>query len=982
MTNTSLTISLEQAERFLVRLGLVGAAVLGFYVATTLWEGGDIVRQPVSLLLVLAFFLLAFGLLVAAALRTLPYRAVWIIPAMSGLALLGIAYSRAVNQVQSTSYDSADVYLFSDYSAHLVRIGQNPYQFDLGDAYRVYRASSTLQTPTTDGNFVGKMVYPALSFLLFVPFQLLGIPTNLIFALFYWLALLTVFIGAPRLIRPVILLPLLIEPRYLFYALGGVSDAVWAFLICLMIVSWRNKPVSAIWFGLACAFKQQPWLLVPFLAIRILRESEADERTFRLLDVLQFFLIAGGVFAVINLPYILWDFPAWLAGSVSPFFDRMITLGQGLSSLTTQGIVIIPRSLYTGYILLAYTVCIVVYWRHYHSLKSLIWLIPGLVLWLGQRSLSSYWYFNLLPFLLGLARDALPWAQVDPSRLRSWRPTAAIVAGAAAFIVVTMIAFRAAGMPLSIAVQRPIQTDGTTINRLTIRVTNNSDRVISPRFSVQSWTNQPYFWDIQEGSPALAPGDSTFYRIRTDVPGEMVDLARGAQVIVTDTGDSLRASEILSGDTAFISMDAVPNGRFEYQDRFSGAPTLWGLVTVPALSGGSVSLVDSTQFGHAVRLTLQPTSPEIRAVAMLDTWLALPEAPLSAWVNPPSDANRAPNFDLIYGLELLSTFDNQRAWVLFGDGAASGMIEPDLPYLMLPTPRGQWTQQSINVRGIFQTLGIEVASPQWIQTRFDNLNFPKQMVNFRLLLAARQGDSTLVEADFGPVSAAQNRADPQLLIQQAVADPYQIAIMRGDVSLAVHNDAPAAEYYRAALKLNPDSAEAYFGLGEIALRAQNWTEAAAYFENALRLSYVRAALAYRGLAWATYQQGALDQAQAHAETALNAVRERVFFYDAVMIAEMYRVSGWIAFDQGRYEVAQAAFSEALRQENRDAEAYIGLALVRLALGDLGGAANAVNTALDLGYSGTLPVSACPYAPALSPLLASKLVQFSGECSGN
>ncbi|NJN36759.1 MAG: hypothetical protein HC794_06490 [Nitrospiraceae bacterium] len=96
------------------------------------------------------------------------------------------------------------------------------------------------------------------------------------------LLMLVMFIGAPKLVRPVILLPLLIEPRYMLYALGGVSDTVWAFLICLMILSWRNRSLSAVWFGLACALKQQPWMLVPFLAIRLLRDEQQPERAITL----------------------------------------------------------------------------------------------------------------------------------------------------------------------------------------------------------------------------------------------------------------------------------------------------------------------------------------------------------------------------------------------------------------------------------------------------------------------------------------------------------------------------------------------------------------------------------------------------------------------------------------------------------------------------------------------------------------------------
>jgi uncharacterized membrane protein/Tfp pilus assembly protein PilF len=981
MTPKQPTLSLPQVENLLVRLGLIGGAVLCFYVATMLWESADVVRQSSTLVLVIAAYLIAFGLIIAAALRALPYRVIWVIPLVLVFALIGFVRNRDVNQIQNTSLASSDVYMISDYSAHLVGFGQNPYQSDLGDAYRVYRASSTLQTPTTDGDFIGKMVYPALAFLLFVPFQVLGIPTNLVFALFYWLTMLIVFIGAPRIVRPIILLPLFIEPRYIFYAIGGVSDTVWAFFICMMILSWRNKNRSAIWFGLACAFKQQPWLLVPFLAIRLLRESAQDERTFRLLDVLQFFLIAGGVFAVINLPYIVWDLPSWLAGSVSPFFDRMITLGQGLSSLTTQGIVFIPRTMYTVYMGLAYATCIFIYWRHYHNLKSLIWLFPGLALWLGQRSLSSYWYFNLMPLLLGLARDALPWTPL-PNRRVDWQPSALVIGGAAAFVLVTVIAYKAAGTPLTLAVQRPIQTDGTTINHLTVQITNNSDHAINPRFSIQSWPNQPLFWDVQDGPESLPANGRAFYRIRTSVPGEMMDMARGGQIIVTDaTNDGLRASETLSGDVGFISMDDVPNGNFEYLDRFTGAPALWGLVTVPVQSGAKSALVESDRFGYVMRLSLQPSLTESRTVAMLDTWLTLPEAPLSVWVKPPAEANQSPNFNLVYGLELLSTFDNQRAWVLFGDEEATGEIEPGLPYLMLPATRGEWSQQSIDPRAIFQTLNIPIAPPQPIQTRFDTLDFPKQMLNFRLLLAARLGSSALVEADFGPVSAAQHRAEPEILIAQYVDDPVQTYIMRGEASRAVHNDVPAANYYRTALGLNPNSAEAHYGLGEIALRAEQWTEAQSHFETALRLGYVRDALAYAGSAEAAYHLGDLAAAQVQIEAALRAIYERVFFYNADMIASINAVSGWIALDQGRYEAAQAAFSDALRNDDRDPDAYLGLALVRLALNDASGATSALNTAFDLGWNGPLPKAACEQAPALAPLLGLDVATVAESCAG-
>src|SRR5690606_14889536 len=149
-------------------------------------------------------------------------------------------------------------------------------------------------------------------------------------------------------------------------------------------------------------------------------------------------------------------------------------------------------------------------------------------------------------------------------------------------------------------------------------------------------------------------------------------------------------------------------------------------------------------------------------------------------------------------------------------------IEPGLPYLMLPTPRGVWTQQSIDVRGIFQILGIEIAPPQWVHTRFDTLTFPKQMLNFRLLLAARHQPNALVSADCGPVASSVSRGDPRRLIGQAMADSTGGLCVRGDLSRGVQEDVVVRAYYLSALQHNPNSAEAHYGLGDTALRAGKW----------------------------------------------------------------------------------------------------------------------------------------------------------------
>src|SRR5258705_1128951 len=111
MTNNQRTLSLEQVERFLVRLGLIGGAMLCLYIATVLWESSDVVRQRSSLFLSILACLIAFGILIAACWRGLPYRAIWVIPALLVFVLVCFVRVRDANQIQNTSLGSTDVYI-------------------------------------------------------------------------------------------------------------------------------------------------------------------------------------------------------------------------------------------------------------------------------------------------------------------------------------------------------------------------------------------------------------------------------------------------------------------------------------------------------------------------------------------------------------------------------------------------------------------------------------------------------------------------------------------------------------------------------------------------------------------------------------------------------------------------------------------------------------------------------------------------------
>ncbi|MCC7452119.1 MAG: tetratricopeptide repeat protein [Anaerolineae bacterium] len=787
--------------------------------------------------------------------------------------------------------------MFSDYGATLVRMGQNPYAYDLADAYRVYRASYTYSTPFLNGDFTGRSPYPALSFLLHVPFQLLGIPSSWIYFIFFLLTMGVVFLGTPAVFRPLILLPFIGVQEYVLYPLGGVSDNIWVFMICAMILAWRYRTQSAIWFGLACACKQQPWLFAPYLLVRVWHDTQGLPRQ-RWSAVLQFAVISALTFLLVNLPYIVWDWNAWLKGVLEPLQANMIVLGQGISSLTLFGVVMIPKFFYTLFVVVALAATVFLYWRHYDNWREAMWILPGIVLWLGNRSLNSYWVFNGIPLIFALVRSALiTRPEAEPAQARaqfSWIPSAAAVGGTVLLIVVTVVGFSLKEPTVTVKIEGPMQTSGDLVYGLNVHVTNKSDQTLTPRFSVQTWANQPFIWHIDWGPMALPPGTDGYYIISADAPLRAFEFKRGGQVIVSDANSyNLRASVRIEGDLGSSYIDALPNGQFQYWDMQRNVPYAWGGMVEPAYFD-AIKFTSSPPQPNMLRFTIPYTREGKWSYTKLDTWIPFPEQPIQVWINLPPQANLLPDLSIVYGLELVSTANQNRAWVLFGDKTASGEIEPGLRYWMIPAPRGVWSQQTIDLRQIFNELQLKISEPQRVSNW--RLEFPVSMLNFRLLLAARNQGNRAVMADFGPVNSMSLLPDTEKLIRNRLEHPEEVYIWRGDNNFRFRNFDDAIANYTEAIKANPKAGAAYYGLGRAKAWKGDWDGATQALNAALDQGY-RMPLSFKELGWIKYYTGNYDEAIRYFEEAIRGVTEHRDIYSATDLADANSGIGWAYLSQ-------------------------------------------------------------------------------------
>ncbi len=897
-------------EGLITRAGFAGFALVCWSTASLLWESANVNQQGLSLVLALALYVVAGGLLIAAAWRRANFSATWLLVPLL-LIFAGYWQTHTVNSQQSGGLSNTDVWMYTDYAATAFRLGDNPYSQNLLDAFRVNRAPFVLSTPLINGDVSVQYAYPALSFLLFVPFQSLGLSTTLVYPLCLLLTLLVVFWGTPHRWRPVILLPLFLDVRYMLYAMGGVSDIMWTLATVMVILHWRRHGWRAIWFGLACAIKQQPWFLAPFLVIRIWHEEANRPLIQRLSAIVKFGLVSAWIFLLINLPFMIWDLNAWLTGIMEPLQTSMIVLGQGVSSLMLLGLVVIPKAFFTIVLFGGLALALLLYWRHYDSFPEVMWLVPGLVFWFSHRSLPSYWYYFAILFIFAVVRlsDGPPPKPLN----RDWRLSAGIATAAAAFVIGSVVFFASQPAKLAIAVNGPLETVGGWVMRTQVQVTNYADQPVVPRFAIQSGSRQPMFWQIDQGPTELAAHASADFTISTDMVGAAFESSRGALIIVSDAAQyDLRASTTILADTASRYYDGLANGSFRFWDIASGLPAAWGvLASTPGVD--APSLIRQGNRANSIELTLPGSAPTSGwNYLKLDTWLPVPQSPLLVWVKPPASANQWPAFETVYGFELYLADSDTYIWVMFGNEQRSGQLEDNLYYWMLPAPVETWSLQAIDAEQIISALGLELSFQE--TSRFD-MTLPAKMINLRLLLAARSDRPSPVTAEFGEIRLQDLPLANEQLIQQVLDQPELVYVWHGDRNYTMRNYTEAVASYTHALEINTDSGAAHLGLGQSLLALQDFPAAISAFEMALATSEAIQPKALVGIGWAQLHLDNLEASRQAFDQALYYLANEPR-HDPTMIADAYAGIGTLMVRQQECEIAQAYFQYARNLDPR------------------------------------------------------------------
>jgi hypothetical protein len=366
------------------------------------------------------------------------HRVAWLFVCV--MALVSVAWLSSMPRQHSadwTPYHN-DAIALNDCAARLLLEGHDPYaSLNIFDCYRELGIGADRTTPLQRGafseitvyptddqldrtwaarqeggrnvEFVTRPSYPALSFVLLVPFVALGIDTNYVYLACLLAAMALIVWRSSATLRPFVLTGLLGASCVAAFTVGGSADLLYALPLVVAWV-WRDRLVGAFGFGLAVGIKQIAWFVAPFYLVAVIGSSGWRA-------AVRHAVIAAVIFIATNLPFIAWHPADWLAGVLTPVIEPMFPRGAGIVFLGTNGgLGLLPSTAYLALEALAMLVCLAIAWRTRKTSPEIGVALALVPLFFAWRSLFSYFFLIPLFAFAGLVR--MPLGELTVQRAR------------------------------------------------------------------------------------------------------------------------------------------------------------------------------------------------------------------------------------------------------------------------------------------------------------------------------------------------------------------------------------------------------------------------------------------------------------------------------------------------------------------------------------------------------------------------------------
>ena len=469
----------------------------------------------------------------------------------------------SATQVLSSPNYGTDEAALDQWAAMISLHGINPYAQSLRTALHVFSVSMSGRTFLRNGHLVSTLSYPALAFELYWPFLLLGWTTQLAIALNVVLWVVTIillFSWMPNPLKPIALIVALC-PLYLNYVISGFSV-----ILALPLVVWAARRLpderrnlrpwfgSAILFGLAAAINQLIWLMMPFaIAAQLVPlDHPSTLKRWRLFRMLKYAALMSIAFIVPNLPWMISNFAAWWHGILYPITASLVPAGQGWSSLVLVGYGGVGRwdtgiEVCLLLVLLALSVWFMDTW------ESLIFFLPGIVLFWASRSFSLYWTLGILPSVAFLSSNY----RTSSSARRKSKILPLTVGG----IIIIGIGVGLLSPSLPVTLKVIGWSEGgpnARINALTVRLHNISRYPVSlPVFFVRTPNGLQVPWNSQNGPSAVPPGATREISLASPSFNAMIPHNMPFRIVAINTSGLIHVSPLTNTQAIHLKLTEI-----------------------------------------------------------------------------------------------------------------------------------------------------------------------------------------------------------------------------------------------------------------------------------------------------------------------------------------------------------------------------------------------------------------------------------------
>jgi len=354
------------------------------------------------------------------------HRALWLFVCLMATISIAWLFTTPRQHAEDRTPYHNDAIALDECAAHLVIQGKDPYAaLDIFSCYAPLEIGADRTTPLRRGifadvavypsddeldaawalreksggnvEFVARPSYPALSFLLLIPFVALGVDTNYVYLGCLVAAMALIVRRASSGLRPFVLTGLLGASCLVAFTIGGSADLLYALPLVAAWI-WRDRLAGGAAFGIAAAVKQVAWFVAPFYLIAVVASHgwrAAGKHA----------ALVAAVFALANAPFAMWHPGDWIAGVLTPVREPMFPRGAGLVFLSTNGgLPLLPASLYLALEGLAMVACLVIAWRARRSSPEIGIALALIPLFFAWRSLFSYVFLIPLFAFAGLVR--------------------------------------------------------------------------------------------------------------------------------------------------------------------------------------------------------------------------------------------------------------------------------------------------------------------------------------------------------------------------------------------------------------------------------------------------------------------------------------------------------------------------------------------------------------------------------------------------